>query len=1550
MKKISKRIAVIFFSIILLAANLLNPVVLAASDVYELAFDNLFVFEQWANHTKSGIISPELTGGELTKDISAGSFTLTNNSTSEIFTAHSMGSNAGYYSMPVKPSTSYIFEYNANGTVTDFEAFVFYFDSLDAFISFEFKNATQYGKNSWTFTTPANAAFIQIRFDNNTPSSYATVKDIRICEEAVYEYAKDIPLRSVYTYAQGGLYGELPVPDRNGLVFAGWYTGPDGTGERITKNTAVAATSYSLYSKWEPELNGDLSVYSLPAKQTYTLGEKLNPEGLAVCITSPDGSTEILRSGFYYEPQVLNTVGQQTVTITYGNKTASFTVTVKEAENVSVTINNSAVTVPVANNNYTINETASAFNRYEIHYSSDAYVKAIMLMDSTAEEFFLEPSEDGVFTGYIDGFLNSTTQTQISSISFTSLDKTFMDFSLKSITTSKDTVPENLVYLSSADYKIGIDLHWGGALSYLEDLKNNVMSSVAKNSIYGSTVTEVDFSSKVNTSSWRYNTSSNVNLINCNDTGRLVQQSYYGTGSPPYELGDYNGVPWNYNPVQGGNVHNEPSKIVDLRVTENEIYVKCRPLDWGKTMEHITPSYMEAWYTLEDGLMRATCRFVDYSGYPEATTTQELPAFYCVEPLNTFVYYSGGEAWSDSNTKVSRNDLVFWGDPEGADQNFYCNENWAAFIGDDADSFGIGLYCPGQTNMFTGVFSRDASATVSPATESPTSYIAAVDTFTFKSFSPYSYAYYITTGNVDTIRSNFKAVATAPADPCNVGYTNGYCNNCGKYQVPQLTTDKYDLNGDNKKDNVYEISNAGELHWFSANVNAGDNTANAVLVCDITDNTDVLSSYGTLKLDASGLKAFEPIGNSTYQYTGIFDGQCHTINGLYVKASAKNHVGLFGYTGSGAVVKKVGLDNSYFGGNQYVGGLCGQNGGTIENCYTYCIAVDGSAYVGGCVGYTSGAVKSCYNAGFVNATDNYCGGFAGGASSATALTDCYYLSGCAKDGAGTAQNGIGASAKGSVSTDTEGSTKGYSLKGFASGEAAYLLQKGNSEQLWGQKSSLEGSCPVFDTSGKYKVIASENLGCSLVEIGDIVDDNVIDEIDLQQLANVILQDEPADYFCSDMDGDGALDAIDYSILEKIINGHKVNLSVYLKGDFDFDGVAFTQKDINAMKAITDVSALTTAQKYVCDLNFDKAVDNEDLELLLEQKAVTSTPLYMTINQTMAIEGKTANVIIISGQSNAYGASPLTAEYKAALGNTDFSNIKIKYNNINSDDGISNWRTHYSNNGFETFRVGIGGQADRWFGPELGLAYYLATTEETKNEEWYIIKYTAAGTFLGGNWLYETNYQNASNAQNIYNNLGGYLGDLMIDYVDSALDDIAKFHGAGNVNIRSFMWHQGESDSGFEAWANQYGDLQNILVNKVRSAFEARDNDARIGFVDGGIAAYNSNTFFNPILNADQTYNNWVYSDTVNTHKSSNASLWYVPEATAGNVIGKTTAGLYANSSPSSSTLSNSIWIDTSSCKSKYENNNENGEYDGAHYCCESMFKLGIWYAQGMLQV
>lgn len=1541
MKRRCKRILGLIVCLALITGNLLPIAFAADTNVYELTFDNLFIFEQWANHPNLTVLGEGASGSTITTDVASGSFVLVNNSTTgEVFTTYSSPNAGAFYNMPVDANTEYIFSYVANGTTTNFETFVFYYDTSGAYISAETKNAYQYGHNQWTFTTPANTGYIQVRFDNNSPSSDVTVSDIIIRPSAVHEYAVNYDYRKTFTYSEGATYGNLPVPSRDGLVFAGWYTEPNGQGERVTSSTVVSSASESLFSKWDPIIAGDIEIVSLPLKTDYCVGDKLNTRGLVIGVTYPDGTKENIDEGFAVSPKTLTSSGTQAITVTYGNASAQFTVNVKDSDERVVNINGTEKTVAYGNYTYTLNYSGTAFNRYEISYSSDAYVKAEMTMGSVTEEFFLEPNDNGTFSGYIDGFLSGTTQTAIASVKFTPLNKTSMSFAMTDITLSSETNPgdsEGMVYLDGTNYKIGIDLGWGGALTYMEDKTNTVYSSVSK---YGtSKVTEVDFKSKVNTSSFLYNTSSSVNLINDHDTGRLVQQSYYGTGSYPYEPGMYGEAVWNYNPVQGGNLYNEASKIVDIKVSENEIYIKCRPLDWAKEAQYITPSYMEAWYTLEDGMMRATCRFVDFSGYPSVTTTQELPAFYCVEPLNDFVYYSGGEAWSDSNTQQTITDLGFWG--TATDQDYICNENWGAFKGDDADSFAIGIYCPGQTLFHTGVYYGGDGATrcstTDPAGEDPASYIGVVDTLHFQSFNPISYCYYIKTGDITTIRNSFKTVAQTESDICNATDTNGFCDMCGKFIEPEISTDKYDVNGDGSMDPVYEIGTAGELLWFSNYVNAGNTSANAVVVKDITVNKNLLSDdadvVGTIE------HTWTPIGNGSAPYNGTFLGQGHTVSGLFYSSQA-DYGGLFGCIGASGSVREIGLTDSYITAANYSGGIAGKNSGNIINCFVTRSFVSANSKSGGIVGENGGSVATCYSAAFSYGT-SYVGAVCGYNSSD--ISDCYYLENNSATSEIVFQNGIGSSSSSGFMSDTDGVTTAKTIDEFTSGEVAYLLQKANSSQIWGQKSNSENSHPIFDYTGKYKVTPVTGADSySVCFVGDIVSDGSINIQDYQSQVNMVVsQTIPDDSLTSliraDLNADGYIDALDCALLALMRNGLIDGISMYPVGDFDCDGITFTAEDVAAIKkGLINQNTLSTRQKYSCDINYDGVLDINDRDILEESQAITATPFYLDMSKQIEMRKTTANVIIISGQSNAYGASPYTPEVASVVEGVDYSNINIKYNNINCDPDTGVWKTYFSNSAFETFHPGIGGQADLWFGPELGLAYYLATNEATKDETWYIIKYTAAGTYLGGNWIYDTNYNMAANASDIYNNIGGYLSDTMIPYINSALDEIEGMHGENNINIRSFMWHQGESDSLVADWANQYGALQNILVNKVRNAFVSRDSDSNIGFVDGGIAAYKPD------------YNAWACSDTINTQKTQLASLWYVPADTSSNVINMTTAGLYANTS--GSPLANSIWIDTSTCISKLENNNENGEGDGAHYCGDSMLKIGIWYAQGMLQV
>ena len=164
--------------------------------------------------------------------------------------------------------------------------------------------------------------------------------------------------------------------------------------------------------------------------------------------------------------------------------------------------------------------------------------------------------------------------------------------------------------------------------------------------------------------------------------------------------------------------------------------------------------------------------------------------------------------------------------------------------------------------------------------------------------------------------------------------------------------------GDGTSANPYQISTAAQLYWFAGLVNGTltDGTrqktnANAVLTADITVNTEVLDSDGNPN-NGSGFETWTPIGKDPKTYTGIFDGQGHTISGLYFNNSNTDYVGLFGC--NSGTIKNVGVVDSYFKGLNNVGGVCGDNTeGKITGCYNSG-TVSGSQFsqnVGGVCGY-----------------------------------------------------------------------------------------------------------------------------------------------------------------------------------------------------------------------------------------------------------------------------------------------------------------------------------------------------------------------------------------------------------------------------------------------------------------------------------------------------------------------------------------------------------------------------------------------------------------------
>lgn len=188
---------------------------------------------------------------------------------------------------------------------------------------------------------------------------------------------------------------------------------------------------------------------------------------------------------------------------------------------------------------------------------------------------------------------------------------------------------------------------------------------------------------------------------------------------------------------------------------------------------------------------------------------------------------------------------------------------------------------------------------------------------------------------------------------------------------------------------VYLISSPDELMWFDKNAKMIDS---AKLLADITINEDVSGS------DATSQKyKWTPIGmDKTKAYTGNFDGNGHTISGLYINSTAAN-TGLFGYVGAAGEIKNVTISDSIITSTQnYTGAVAGDSYGNITNCHTAATTrVTGTNYVGGIVGELDSnmSLAQCSNAGEVQGTgtSGYAGGIAGRVQSnaSNALTDSY---------------------------------------------------------------------------------------------------------------------------------------------------------------------------------------------------------------------------------------------------------------------------------------------------------------------------------------------------------------------------------------------------------------------------------------------------------------------------------------------------------------------------------------------------------------------------------
>ena len=126
------------------------------------------------------------------------------------------------------------------------------------------------------------------------------------------------------------------------------------------------------------------------------------------------------------------------------------------------------------------------------------------------------------------------------------------------------------------------------------------------------------------------------------------------------------------------------------------------------------------------------------------------------------------------------------------------------------------------------------------------------------------------------------------------------------------------FSGEGTQANPYQIKTISDLKLLRDNVTNYDK--HFILVNDLTFTYHV---YENITL------GWKSIGNPSYGFNGTFDGNSKTIYNLVINQSGTDYIGLFAYVTEPII--GLSLENPAINGDDNVGGLVGENRGTIIN-------------------------------------------------------------------------------------------------------------------------------------------------------------------------------------------------------------------------------------------------------------------------------------------------------------------------------------------------------------------------------------------------------------------------------------------------------------------------------------------------------------------------------------------------------------------------------------------------------------------------------------------
>lgn len=181
--------------------------------------------------------------------------------------------------------------------------------------------------------------------------------------------------------------------------------------------------------------------------------------------------------------------------------------------------------------------------------------------------------------------------------------------------------------------------------------------------------------------------------------------------------------------------------------------------------------------------------------------------------------------------------------------------------------------------------------------------------------------------------------------------------------------------GEGTKKAPYIISSVNELAYLAKSVNEGNSYSGVYFRLD----TDIQINDTAAKYWKLNAIQWIPIGNESNDFQGNFDGNNHTISGIYINNTddTLSGFGLFGYI-KDASIKNLTVKDSYIKSNgNYTAAIVGRTDGScvIENCHNDA-KVAGVSYVGGIAGYATAEINRSTNSGRIIG-ETYVGGIAG---------------------------------------------------------------------------------------------------------------------------------------------------------------------------------------------------------------------------------------------------------------------------------------------------------------------------------------------------------------------------------------------------------------------------------------------------------------------------------------------------------------------------------------------------------------------------------------------